>query len=200
MIDLRPAAADLAALVQDVPEDALDRPTPVDRPVAALLTHIGGLAVAFTHAARKDLGPQTAAPPPDVVPQDLAPDWRSVYPALLTGLGSAWTDPAAWEGTTQAGGLEMSAPEAGAVALDELVLHAWDLAVATGRAHVPDEASLAVVEQFVAAIPDDPAARQGLFGPRLTPAPDATRFERVLAMAGRDPRWTQAAVAVADRT
>jgi hypothetical protein len=41
----------------------------------------------------------------------------------------------------------------------------------------------------VASFPADPAARGGIFGPPLPFPADADRFDKVLAMAGRDPRW-----------
>lgn len=54
-------------------------------------------------------------------------------PRQLTDLVEAWRDPAAWAGMTEAGGVRMPAEEMGVVALDELVLHGWDLARATGQ-------------------------------------------------------------------
>jgi len=189
VMDLRPAAKAMAGVLATLTDDDLDRPTPCDCTVAALATHVGGLTVAFTAAARKDLGPLTGTAPPADMPAALPVDWRTSYPALLDDLADAWTDPSAWEGTTQAGGVDLAALEAGAVALDELVLHAWDLSVAVGRPHRPDEVSLGVVEQFVASFPADPAARQGMFGPPLPFPADAERFDKVLSMSGRDPRW-----------
>ncbi|WP_211298805.1 TIGR03086 family metal-binding protein [Kineococcus rhizosphaerae] len=188
-MDLSPAAGAMAALLRTLSDDDLDRRTPCGGTVAALLTHVGGLTVAFTDAARKDLGPTTSTPPGGEMPDELPPTWRTEFPARLDDLARAWTDPAAWEGATRAGGIDLPAPVAATVAVDELVLHAWDLAVATGRAHVPDDESLAAVEEFVLGIPADPAARQGLFGPPVPVGDDATRFEKVLAHAGRDPRW-----------
>jgi uncharacterized protein (TIGR03086 family) len=189
VMDLRPAAKAMAGVLATLTDSDLDRPTPCDCTVASLATHVGGLTVAFTAAARKELGPLTGTAPPAEMPADLPPDWRTSYPTLLDELADAWTVAAAWEGTTQAGGVDLAALEAGAVALDELVLHAWDLSVATGRVHRPDEVSLGVVEQFVASFPADPAARGGIFGPPLPFPADADRFDKVLAMAGRDPRW-----------
>lgn len=189
MMDLSPAAGAMAALLGTLSDDDLDRPTPCGGTVAALLTHVGGLTVAFTDAARKDLGASTSTPPGGGVHDELPPTWRTEFPARLDDLARAWTDPAAWEGTTRAGGIDLPAPVAAAVAVDELVLHAWDLAVATGRTHVPDDASLAAAEGFVFGIPSGPEGRQGLFGPPVPVADDATRFEKVLAHAGRDPHW-----------
>lgn len=190
-VDLHPAAERVRELLASTGEADLLRPTPCDVPVAALLTHVGGLCAAFAAAARKDLGPATATPP---APSPQLPgDWRTTFPRRLAELADAWADPAAWRGSTQAGGIDLPAAQAGLVALDELVLHGWDLAVATGRRCVPDEASLSAVEAFVGAVPADPAARAGLFGPPLPVPAGASRFERVLALAGRDPAWSSPA-------
>lgn len=190
MIDLRPAATTMAALLESLSDADLDRPTPCDCSVAALVTHVGGLTAAFTAAARKDLGPTTGTAPSAQMVADLPADWRTRFPVLLDGLVVAWAQPSAWEGRTQAGGVDLSGAEAGAVVLDELVLHGWDLAVATGRTTAPDPVSLAVVEQFVASSGPEPEARHGLFGPPVTAAPGADRFAAVLAQSGRDPAWS----------
>ena len=55
LIDLRPAADRLAAIVRGVRDDQLDAPTPCpEYTVGDLLDHIGGLAKAFTWAATKE--------------------------------------------------------------------------------------------------------------------------------------------------
>jgi hypothetical protein len=71
--------------------------------------------------------------------------------AAVVELAAAWRDPAAWEGMTEAGGLRMPADVMGAVALDQLVLHGWDLAGATGQSFTCDPASTAAVLAFTGA-------------------------------------------------
>ncbi|WP_432572074.1 TIGR03086 family metal-binding protein [Kineococcus sp. SYSU DK005] len=188
-LDLHAAAERTARVVAGVPQELLDAPTPcAGTTVAALLDHVGGLAPAFTAAARKDLGPLTDTPPGG--PGGALPTgWRTGFPDRLRALADAWSDPAAWRGTTRAGGVDLDATEAGLVALDELVLHGWDLAVATGQPYEVDAASLAAVRSLVAAVPADPGARAGLFGPPVPVPADAPAFERVLGLAGRDPAW-----------
>ncbi|WP_327357010.1 TIGR03086 family metal-binding protein [Streptomyces sp. NBC_01304] len=180
----------VARLAEHVRDDQLAGPTPCpEMAVRNLLGHLTGLSVAFRDAARKDLGPTTDTNPGDTLP-DIDATWRSELPEVLAELAEAWRDPKAWEGDTRAGGIDLPAAVAGQVAMDELVLHGWDLARATGQEYAPDGASLAAAHAFVAATPDDPAARGGLFGP-VVPVPDgAPLLDRVLGLSGREPGWT----------
>lgn len=187
LFDLTPATDRLATLVAAVPDGALAGPTPCpDMTVAALLDHIAGLSLAFTHAATKEPLPAdqaTASADAD----GLDPDWRTVIPERLAALAAAWQADGAWEGITMAGPIEMPADAAAAVALDEVVVHGWDLAAATGQGFTVEPDLLPVVAGFVASFGDD--RPPGLFGPAVTPPTDATELEAVLADTGRDPRW-----------
>jgi uncharacterized protein (TIGR03086 family) len=93
---------------------------------------------------------------------------------------------------TEAGGVRMPAEVMGAVALDELVLHGWDLARATGQPFTCEPASTAAVLSFTeaSAQPEQAASREGLFGPVVDLPEDAPPFDRALGFAGRDPAWT----------
>ena len=180
-IDLEPACRRLAAIVAAVPDDALDRPTPCSAySVADLLDHISGFLVAFTAAARK--APLDGAPAADGA--SLAPDWRTRIPRDVDALVEAWRDPEAWTGMTAAGGVDLPGEVAGAVALDELVLHGWDLATATGQRPGFDGPELEHVHQMVLQFKD-----AGIFGPEVPVADDAPLFDRILGLAGRDPGW-----------
>ena len=96
--------------------------------------------------------------------------------------------PAAWSGTTQAGGLELPGEVAGLVVLDELVIHGWDIARASGQPYDCDPRLLDVVHDFVAQFsePGQEAARAGLFGPVVDVADDALLLDRVIRQAGVD--------------
>lgn len=194
MIDLGPAALRMAELVSGVADDQLDRPTPcTDLAVADLVDHVGGLALAFTEAAEKT-GDLAADQPPSADGARLRGDWRSRTTSDLAALADAWRSPAAWTGATRVGGVELPGAVAGVVALDELVLHAWDLARATGRSFTCDDETLLVLHGFIApsAEPGQEAGRAGLFGP-VVPVPDhAPLLHRVLGLAGRDPAWIPA--------
>jgi uncharacterized protein (TIGR03086 family) len=191
-VDLTPAAGLLADLVGQVPDDLLDAPTPCpDYTVGDLVDHVGGAALAFTGAAVKDKGDATASGPSGDASR-LGDDWRTRIPRDLTGLAEAWRDPDAWTGMTRAGGVELPGEVAGLVALDELVLHGWDIARATGRDYECDLPSLEAVRGFVEQLsgPGLEAAREGLFGPVVDVPADAPLLDRVVGLAGRDPGWS----------
>jgi uncharacterized protein (TIGR03086 family) len=194
VLDLDPAAREVIRLLDGVPDDGLDAPTPcAGTPVAQLLDHLMGLSLAFTLAARKT-PPEGGSKPPDSSPDHLDPDWREVLPRRLGELAEAWRDPAAWAGMTEAGGVTMPAEVMGAVALDELVLHGWDLARATGQPFRCDPASTAAVLEFTteSAKPENAAGREGTFGPVVPVPADAPPLDRALGLSGRDPGWTPA--------
>ena len=185
-VDLGPAAAEVARVVAGVRDDQLDDPTPCEgTSVAGLLDHLVGLTLAFRMAAEKtpsEGGPSASA-------SALAADWRSRLPAQLDALVAAWREPSAFEGTAVAGGVEMPAPMMAIVALDELVIHGWDLAVATGQPYAPDDASVEACLGFASSVGESPEERAGLYGPRVPVPDDAPSFDRLLGLTGRDPGW-----------
>jgi uncharacterized protein (TIGR03086 family) len=187
MIDLHPAAQRTISLVTSLVDEQLDLPTPCpEARVGDLIDHLGVFAVRFLAAARKDSeGRTTPPPPPDRA--NLEPDWRDRISRDLLALADAWRDPRAWEGSTYAGGLEMPAQVVGLVALDELVVHGWDIAVATAQPYEPAADEIAAAIAFVTSFD---APRDGrLFGP-VVPTPDnATQLDQLLGLTGRDPSW-----------
>ncbi|PRY41760.1 TIGR03086 family metal-binding protein [Umezawaea tangerina] len=186
-IDLTPAARRLAHLLAGVTDDQLTGRTPcTEFTVADLINHIDGFATGFTAAARKDIGPATSAAP--AASPELSPAWRTTIPAKLDTLAESWSKPDAWEGTTQAGGVDLDAATMGRFALDELVIHAWDLARATAQPYTCDQTSLDVIEALVTPQPNgDPS---GPFGPPVPVPTDAPQLDRVIGYTGRDPHWT----------
>jgi uncharacterized protein (TIGR03086 family) len=191
MLDLAPATHEVARLLDGVSDQRLDAPTPCgNTSVAAMLDHLMGLSLAFTSAARKTSVGKSSAP--RAAAEHLDPDWRTVLPQRLGELAQAWVDPAAWEGMTEAGGVTMPAETCATVAIDELVLHGWDLARGTDQTFTSDPASTAVVLAFTTAMaqPENAGGREGLFGPVVDVPGDAPAFDRALGFAGRDPGWT----------
>ncbi|WP_433793757.1 TIGR03086 family metal-binding protein [Actinoplanes sp. CA-252034] len=152
----------------------LAAPTPCPEwTVAALLDHLMGLSVAFTMAARKRAGvPGSDGPPPQPSAAHLSPHWRSRLPVLLADLSIAWRDPAAWTGTALAGGVTLPATAMGAVAMNELIMHGWDLARATEQDYAADPRALEVLVEFLGQGPAD--GTPGLFGPGSRSIPRRT--------------------------
>lgn len=180
----------MATLIQGITDEQLGLKTPCeDYTVEDLAKHVDGLSQAFTAAARKDFGPMTSTPPGGDAPP-LGDGWRSRVEAQLQTLAAAWRDPAAWEGMTQAGGVDLPGSVAAMVAADELVIHGWDMAQATGQPFDCDTGSLGLATRFVEAMSAPGESRDGLFGPELPVPVGASALERVIALSGRDPRWS----------
>jgi uncharacterized protein (TIGR03086 family) len=191
--DFEPAARRLAGVLAGIPGDGLDAPTPcADMSVADLLDHVNGLTGAFALVARKAIEPGSSRPPrPDAA--NLPADWRDRVDRQLKELVEAWREPSAWEGTGEAGGVTLPAPILARVALDELVVHGWDLARATGQSYdVPAEEAETCLTLF-ASLPDEDGPRppDAAFGPPVPVASDAPALDRLVARSGRNPAWTR---------
>ncbi|MGW0627977.1 TIGR03086 family metal-binding protein [Streptomyces sp. NPDC002758] len=189
MFDLGPQARVVARLAEGVTDEQLAVATPCpDCVVRNMLGHLAGLSAAFRDAGRKDLGVTTNSAP-DAAAPDIGPGWREELPRALDALAEAWRDPDAWTGMTRAGGVNLPGAVAAAVAADELVIHGWDLARATGQPYEPDPAALEASYAFLRAAADDPSRGGGIFGP-IVPVPDeAPLLDRAVGLSGRDPDW-----------
>ncbi len=191
-LDLGPAARAMSTIVRGVDPAQLDAPTPCpDYTVAALLDHIGMVATAFADAARKqNLDPGGADAPPGVA-ENLDPDWQAKIPRDLDALAEAWRNPDAWTGMTAAGSIEMPGEVAGVVATEEIVVHAWDLARATGQDLPTDPSSLEAAMQMLGQFqePGKVAQPGAVFGTVVEVAEDAPLLDQVVAFSGRDPSW-----------
>jgi uncharacterized protein (TIGR03086 family) len=186
-LDFAPQTAEVARIVAAVRDDQLGRPTPCpDMDVAALLDHLVGLTYAFRAAADKTEG--TGGAEADAA--HLAADWRTRLPAQLEALAAGWSEPAAWEGMTTIAGMSMPAADVGLVGLNEVLVHGWDLAVATGQQYRADPASAqACLDYNIGFASSAPEMRDQIYGP-VVPVPDAAPlFDRVLGQTGRDPGW-----------
>jgi uncharacterized protein (TIGR03086 family) len=91
-------------------------------------------------------------------------------------------------------GADTPAGMIGLVAADELAVHGWDVARATGQPYTCEPDVLEAAQSFLAqfASPDAPAGPDVAFGPsRLVPV-GAPLLDRVIALAGRDLGWQPA--------
>ncbi|MGH9126782.1 MAG: TIGR03086 family metal-binding protein [Acidimicrobiales bacterium] len=188
MIDIEPATAALSRLVAGVSDDQLPDPTPCQNTVADLLEHVNGFSLGFSAAAAKTEPPSGASSSDG---SGLGTDWRTRIPAQLDALAAAWRAEDAWSGMTKVGGLELPGEVAAAVAINEVLVHGWDLARATGQRLDPDPAMVETAYPFVEGVATrSPDGSPGLFGPVVAIPDDAPRFEQLLGLAGRDPQWS----------
>jgi uncharacterized protein (TIGR03086 family) len=184
-----PAARTCAAIVRAVPADRLGARTPCPEwDVRAIVNHLTFWAGRGVTAAHK-------SPPAPEPTQDhdftAEPGWADRYAEQALKCAEAWSDPAAWKGTTSLTGAEEESPASwiGAMLLGECVLHGWDLAVATGQpVDLPDDLVQAAHDQLV---PTAAMGREyGAFGPEVPVAGTAPTLRRLLGLAGRNPNWT----------
>jgi uncharacterized protein (TIGR03086 family) len=191
MSDLRimaRAAAPFLKTVRGVEPGALGAPTPCgEYDVRALINHLLFWGPSLEAAARKE-----SVPPPAAAESDLdltGGDWAAALEAQVERMVAAWSEPAAWEGTTFMGGaMELPGAMVGGMVLGELVVHGWDLGRATGQQPEWDEDVLAALESAVAKSAGQ-ARQMGVYGPEVPVPPSAAPLHRILGLTGRDPAW-----------
>jgi uncharacterized protein (TIGR03086 family) len=174
-------------VVRGVGPAALDRSTPCpEYDVRALLGHLAGWTTDRARAAALKR-PIAGAPDENVA---IEPGWADRYAEGARAAATAWAEPAAWEGTTSLSGeMEMPAEMIGGLLYAEHLLHAWDLAVATGQ-------KLALDDDLAQALFGQVSSMAGMarqyqaFGPEVPVAASASPVDRALGLAGRDPAWT----------
>ncbi|WP_227979577.1 TIGR03086 family metal-binding protein [Nocardia spumae] len=185
--DLESATDAMAGVIAGIGAEDLAAATPCpDMTVRDLLFHAIDFTEAFRQGATKEGVGHSAPPRP--APEGALPDgWSELIGTQLKALTEAWRDPAAWEGDTEVGGVTAPAAAIAGFALDEVVVHSWDLARATGQDYRPADADVAVLlEQFR----DTPREGvPGLFGPVVEVPADAPDWARLLGLTGRDPGW-----------
>lgn len=193
MHDLEPASRAMRRLVERVRDDQLAAPTPCpEYTLGDLMQHVVELAEAFTLAGRKEQPPGGSTSPAPGDASRLPADWRQQAASWLRQLAETWADPASWEGSTWIAGFEAPASAVGATAVNELVVHGWDVARASGQPYVLDEASVPPCREFVASMsgPGSEATRGDAFGPPVPVPDDSSTLDEIIAGNGRDPAWT----------
>jgi uncharacterized protein (TIGR03086 family) len=183
-LDFDPPVRQLRALLLGIADDDLSSPTPCDDwTVGDLLDHIMDFTRAFTQAAQKLTdAPGTSTPPPRPSASHLPAHWRSRLPVMLEELATAWKDPAAWMGSAQSGGATMPAAATGTAAVNELTMHGWDIARATGQDYAVDPRILEVLIEFLSQSPS-------AVGPAMEIEDEPALLDHALVLSGRDPAW-----------
>jgi uncharacterized protein (TIGR03086 family) len=95
---------------------------------------------------------------------------------------------------TQAGGIDLPADVAGRVALNELIIHGWDVARATGQPFDCDPQALEACWELLAerSRADQEPGDDDPFGPVVDVPADSPLFDRLIGLSGREPSWTAA--------
>lgn len=163
---------------------SLDAATPcAGWDMRALVNHLLRWGPVLAGAARKE------PVPPGAEADRTGGDWRGELRAQLEATAAAWSDPAAWEGSTRMGGpMELPADLVGGMVLGELVLHGWDLGRATGVDPSWDgSVSLRVYEELVRTA--DMGRGMGVYAAEVPVPAGAPPLTRALGLSGRDPSW-----------
>lgn len=179
------------ASVVDVDDDQLRLPTPcASFTVGELRAHVLGW-LGFFAAALED--PTVASPRPDPAAFTLehGTTASSAVQNALAGIRRAIAADVAGQMVTMSSS-RMAGDAVLAMALGEYIVHAWDLAVATGQSYAapPDavEPALEFLEGMV--VPQYRGADSGFFDAEVPVPADAPALDRLLGFAGRDPQWS----------
>jgi uncharacterized protein (TIGR03086 family) len=169
-IDFKPACSRMIDVLAGVTDSQLADPTPcTEYTVRDLIAHIDQVSHGFAGLAGSE---------PGASEDDIAQHVR--------GLGEAWDDPAAWQGKSDAGGLELPNRIWGRIAFTEIVVHGWDLAKATGQPFdLPEETVQACYDHVAEFVPKAPVP--GLWGPPVEVDSGAPLLDRLVAITGRRP-------------
>ncbi|RAO03725.1 hypothetical protein GAR05_00706 [Micromonospora saelicesensis] len=186
---LAAAAPRTVDVVRGISDDQLDLPTPCeDYLVRDLLNHLFQVVVNFQDLAEKRQVEWAEKP------DHLGDGWRDRFEVETGRLIAAWSDPSSVEGMSP----RMPMPQSviGGMALLDLTVHGWDLAVATGQPYHPAPEVVAELHALVEQL--GPTARKmGVFAdplPAPTPAPTpdlAPDLAHLLTQTGRTPTWPQ---------
>ena len=187
--EMAAASAEAARVVGNVPQKALDTPTPCgDWDLRTLLNH----TILWTSysAERRAHGESVAE---ELMDKDFTadPGFREDYARQIGKAVQAWSAPEAWAGTRNVMGDATPAADVGAMLLMETALHGWDVARATGQEFTTDEQTAEALEDIVQAQAELFRKYQG-FADAIEPPKNATAFELALTLSGRDPNWKPA--------
>ena len=182
--EMAAASAEAARVVGNVPQNALDAPTPCgDWDLRTLLNH----TILWTSysAERRAHGESVAE---DLMNKDFTadPGFRQDYDRQIGKAVEAWSDPQAWTGDLNVMGAATPAAEVGAMLIMEMALHGWDVAKATGQEYHAGGALAEALLETVQAQAELFRKYQG-FADAVETKPDAPAFDRALALSGRDP-------------
>ena len=187
--DPRPALANamdqIGRLIEGTDPAQGKRPTPCDDwDVATLVAHL--------QAVVRRIGAVLDGQPFWSVPRIVeSTDWVADWAAGRASTDAVLADDAILRREVSVPWGTVTGAQAAGSYIGELATHAWDLAVATGRAGELDARfAEAALPAAMAKIPAEPRGGEVPFGPVVEAGPDATAYERLVAWEGRDPHWS----------
>jgi uncharacterized protein (TIGR03086 family) len=178
----RTAVAVLTPLVHATPASALTNPTPCDEwAVRDLLNHLVGGGYMF--AAGLNGEALSGDPNADLIGDDHVAAYDGAIAAFSSALASAddLSEPVTLPFAT------LPADMALRIAAADLLVHAWDLAQATGQPFDPPVDFVESVTPFYVEFISPPLREGGLFAAEVEAADDARPIDRLVAVAGRQP-------------
>ena len=176
--------------VVDLHDNELGLPTPCDGYDAGRLqAHVLGW-LDFFAAALGDPAATLQRPDPgtfELADSELASD---VVRRCLTEFRQAITDGIARQIVTMSSS-RMAGDGVLGMALGEYIVHAWDLARATGRPYDIPDSAVAPAHMFLQGmvVPDYRGPASGFFDEEIPVPSAAPPLDRLLGFAGRDPGW-----------
>jgi uncharacterized protein (TIGR03086 family) len=186
VIDPKPACQGMIHVLAGVTDAQLTSSSPcTEYTVGDLIHHIEQVSRGSTALALQDTDElRGVATGPEAV--HLGPDWRDGVAQHVRTLGKVWHDPAAWHGSGNVPGSDLSNEMWGKITLTELVVHAWDIAKATGQPFdLPEHTLRACLDHVSDFVPNAPVP--ALWGPPVDVASDATLIDRIVATTGHRP-------------
>lgn len=182
----------LAAVV-DVDADHLRSPTPcVGFTVGELQRHVLGW-LQFFAAALGDPTATSTRPDPESFTLNADAVASDVVRQARTDIGDAIAADAAGQMVTMSSA-RMAGDAVLAMALGEYIVHAWDLATATGQPYSAPQAAIEPAHEFLEGMiaPEYRGPDSGFFDHEVEVADDAPSLDKLLGFAGRNPGWSPA--------
>lgn len=174
----------IGALIAGMSPDQVDAPTPcADWDVRGLLNHLVGAAHLYGSVFAGQAPAASEEHPGDLIGSDPAGAWAGACAVFIAGVDS----PGALERPipTPVGALP------GAVMLEvlkfDLLVHAWDLARATGQSFDPPASAVEESMQVARMLISSEMRDGGMFAAEVVPGADASAIDRLAAFSGRQP-------------
>jgi uncharacterized protein (TIGR03086 family) len=174
------------SLLPAIQPGALDRPTPcAEFDLRTLLRHVLAVLHRIRHVAHHD-DPFAV---PRLAEEDIPDDgWEAAFRAARTALDEAWADDAVLDRVLTLPWGTMPGRHAAMAYVQEMTVHAWDIAKPTGQTARLDpglaEVALGVATRVV---PAEPRGGHVPFGPVVDVPDTAGPYERLVGWLGRQP-------------